>query len=79
MIIPEIDQRNNFFKGKLVGPVKRLIDGFCTGLQLAGGGVCLMCLNFRGEASEADMTAFVRNIGAIVYGSVFFCRKIYAG
>ena len=21
MIIPEIDQRNNFFKGKLVGPV----------------------------------------------------------
>lgn len=30
MIIPEIDQRNNFFKGKLVGPVKCLIDGFCT-------------------------------------------------
>lgn len=34
-----------------------------------------MCLNFRGEASEADMAAFVRNIGAIVYGFVFFVAR----
>ena len=31
MIIPEIDQWDDFFESQLIGPVKCLIDGFVAG------------------------------------------------